>query len=593
MKFDKRRKRLSIRKKLFLGMALISIIPVFAATFFTMNHIYSTMREQIIQTRRMSIGWLQDRLELIIKGYTEQFYEFEVNKELKADILSWCNDGQELDYAAKWRLISSMNAAISMDSTINSIELYNLSNNIVLSARRSGAVMEKTQNKLDFWLQRTETLQTNTVFFLEENELLVAHQINRFENKTPLALMVIRMRPYAIEELLADIKTSDDETITLLNDDDQLLVANYGNENRLQLEDILTLSHKLSEGQLWENTDNENFSFYRPVGGGKLQIMQVVPNQVIVSALKQTLWIGVATAVFAIMAAILCSALFSRIISKPIISLSNQMRHVTLKDYDSPSGPKRYDEIGFLNESFDVMMTRNQELIAQEYQSKIEKRNAQLRALQAQINPHFMNNTLQVIGGMALKKNAPEIYSVTLALGDIMRYSLNFSREMVCLREEIRYLQSYLTIQNQRFDNRIKLTMDIDENVMDCLIPKLILQPIFENSFEHGLADKTGSWRICLGGHLTDSGDLLLSVADNGLGISPDRLAYIQEELARGAERALGSGAHIGLNNVNSRIRLKFPGDEYGATISSTQGEGVLVQVLMKVTKEEVQNGTI
>jgi two-component system, sensor histidine kinase YesM len=197
-----------------------------------------------------------------------------------------------------------------------------------------------------------------------------------------------------------------------------------------------------------------------------------------------------------------------------------------------------------------------------------------------------MYNTLQVIGGMALKKSAPEIYAVTVALSDILRYSLNFSREMVPLQEEIKYLQSFLKIQNERFANRINLQMDIPDDLMNLQIPKLILQPILENTFEHGLADKKGEWLISIHGSITPNGDLSLVISDNGMGIRPDRLAQIREELARGAEKAIDSGTHIGLNNVNARIRLRCSGGEYGITVESEDSVGTTVTVLMKAVRE-------
>ena len=120
---------------------------------------------------------------------------------------------------------------------------------------------------------------------------------------------------------------------------------------------------------------------------------------------------------------------------------------------------------------------------------------------------------------------------------------------------------------------------------MDCLIPKLILQPVIENSLEHGLQGKAGPWEIELKGELREN-DLLIRVRDNGLGMDPQRLSYIQGELLKGAENAIASGAHIGLNNVNSRIRLRDAG-EYGVRISSVQGEGTTVEISMRAQWEE------
>lgn len=181
---------------------------------------------------------------------------------------------------------------------------------------------------------------------------------------------------------------------------------------------------------------------------------------------------------------------------------------------------------------------------------------------------------------------------MTVALSDIMRYSLNFSKEMVPLAEEMKYLQSYLAIQNQRFDQRIELQVNLPEKALDCHILKLILQPLIENSFEHGLVDKQGEWHIEIAGECTEDGDLILSVSDNGLGIPEWRLKQIREELSRSAEQALGTGSHIGLCNVDSRIRIRYPGGSYGVAIESSPGNGTTVWVHMRAELGEVHHGS-
>jgi sensor histidine kinase YesM len=579
-------KNLSIRKKLLIYLIIFSVTLVLTVTMIALSITYNTMREQLIYNRRMSIGWLHDRIDLEIKSYTNQFYEFEVDKVMKADINTWCTTGEEPDYIAKWRLISSLNEAISMDSNINSIEIYNLAYGKVLLAQRSGASIVSTGDRLDKWQKRDPNLQTNIMFQKSEKEILVMHQIYRFEDNLPLALVIMRLRPFEIQDILENIKMAEDESILLFNDQNELIGAEYGTNATFDSESLKGIIKQLADSDSQEMLKDGNYWFYRSVNRDKLQILLTVPDHTILSALSETLMGGLLIALIAVIVSVIGSFLFSRTFTKPIINLSSQMRTLTLHDYTCVKPQSRQDEIGVLQDSFGIMVERNQKLIAQEYQSKIEKRNAQIRALQAQINPHFMYNTLQVIGGMALKKQAVEIYNITVALGDIMRYSLNFSREMVTIREEIQYLRSYLSIQNQRFNNRIAFNLDIPEDVMLCLIPKLILQPILENSFEYAFTGKAGNWEIELKGSITASGDLLLIISDNGQGISPERLQEIQEKLSFDAERALNRGSHIGLGNVDSRIRLKFPGEGYGVTISSELNKGATIKILMKAVKE-------
>lgn len=574
----------SIRKRLFTGMALILLGMAGLITLFSAWNTYQALYGQLMQSKQESMDWFVRQMDLSLQEYTNRFYTFEVNKEVKADIQAWCRPEGELEYSARWRLITTMNAVMGMDASIQSMELYNLQNQTVLAAQRSGANVLPAGDRLAFWEARGQGLQTNLTVHAQEGTVLLSHQINRFEDGTPLALVVCRMRPSFLSNLLDDVQVSPGETAYLLNDENQIVYqAGEGAEENASL---AMRQLPLSADRSGEAPSREGaFWFYRSMGRGKLQILQAVPGSVITGALARTLMVGVAAALGALVAALVFSLVFSRAVSKPIVALAQKMQSLTIREYAVQEKSSRSDEVGLLENSFEMMIARNQELIAQKFQTRLEKRSAQLRALQAQINPHFMYNTLQIIGGMALRKNAPEIYDITVQLSDIMRYSMSFAREMVPLRVELEYLQAYLAIQNQRFDGRIQVRTLIDPKLMDCLIPKLILQPVIENSLEHGLQGKAGTWEIELKGELRQN-DLLIRVRDNGLGMDPQRLSYIQGELLKGAENAIASGAHIGLNNVNSRIRLRDAG-EYGVRISSVQGEGTTVEISMRVQWEE------
>lgn len=582
----KRMKDMSIRRKLFVGILAFSVLLVISITAIAGVITYKTMREQLIYNRRMSSRWLQDRLTSEVESYSGRFYEFEVNKKIKNNITSWCNDETAIDYSGKLNLITSMNEIISMDKNLNSMEIYNFSKDEVLVAKRSGAGMEETGDRMAKWYQRDTSLQTNIVFFRSEKEIIVSHEIYNFEDKKPMVLITMKLRPYDMEEILEDIKTTKDESILIFNDQNELIEAEYGVNTQFDEEELIEIIHGLEESKAKEMFQNNNFWFFRDVSGGKLKILMVVPNSSIVNALKSTFFAGIAIGAAAIIISMVGSVLFSGAFSKPIIDLSAMMRNITIDNYKDGIIPQeRKDEIGILHDSFGIMLDRNKRLIEQEYQSKIEKREAQIRALQAQINPHFMYNTLQVIGGMALKKHVPEVYRITTALSDIMRYSLSFSDEMVPLKEEIQYFQSYLLIQNERFGNRIRLDIKIPEELMDYLIPKLILQPLLENCLEHGLAAKSGEWQITLEGTLTEEGDLKLIFEDNGVGITEDRLEQIRISLRNEAEKSLKSSSHIGLCNVNARIRLKYPEEKYGINIESIYGEGTKVEVLTQAVR--------
>ena len=579
-------KNISIRKKILISMLVFTLLPIILVAAVATTVPYRTMRDQLIYDHRMSSGWLQDRLSLDMSTMLDRFYDFEVDKTVKNDIYQWCVKGEPLNYAAQWRMITLMNTLISMDSRINSIEIHNLSGDSVLIAARSGAHLEARGSRLDRWLARDPGLQSNLAFLREENELLAIHQIHRFDDKQPIAVVVARLRPYQLQGILDDIKTVPEETILVFNDQNELLEADYGTTWEMDAAAVEAVRSKLSSGERKEGSFHDQFWFYRSIDNGKLQVLLTVPNKTIVDALYPTVASCILVAVVAVMASVICSIVYSKAVSRPIRKLSSEMKNLTLSEYSGSVLESREDEIGILQDSFNHMISRNKELIAQQYQAKIEKRNAQLRALQAQINPHFMYNTLQVIGGMALEKDAPEIYSITLALSDILRYCLNFSKEMIPLEEEITYLQSYVMIQNERFGGRVQLKLRIAPETQKCLIPKLILQPLAENSFEHGLPEKEGPWLLEIESSLTKDGELLILMRDNGVGFEAERLEELRKKLRQDTAQVLKSGSHIGLTNVHARIRLRSQNERHGVTITSSPEAGTTIRVLMPAVLE-------
>lgn len=574
-------RNVSIQKKILISMLIFTLIPILLVSIVTIGITYRTMRNQLIYDHRMSSGWLQNRIELENRGIMDSFYQFEVNKEVKSDIFNWCLKEEELDYTARLRMITTMNTVISMDSDLNSIDIYNYSQDEVLIAERSGAYMTEIDDRLNQWVERNNDLQSNLVFLKEGKEILACHQIYRFDDSYPIALVVFHLRPYQLEYILEEIKTVPEETILLFNDQNELMIADYGTNWSCNQDDLDHVRTELERSDSSELFYKNHFWFYRNVNGGKMQILLAIPDQTIAAALHSSAVSSIVVAVVAILASVICSITYSRAISKPIRKLSDEMKTLRLNEYDAYFSEFRKDEIGILQESFAHMIATNKALISQQYQAEIEKRNAQLRALQAQINPHFLYNTLQVIGGMALQKDAPEVYTVTTALSDILRYSLNFSKEMVPLAEEVEYLKSYVMIQNERFGDRVQLQLHLDPETTGCYIPKLIMQPLAENSFEHGFLEKSGEWILCVESSMV-ADDLLIRVRDNGIGIDRERLAQIQDKIDRATTGAIYADSHLGLANVHARIKLRSDNDAYGVKITSSPDHGTTVSVRMQ-----------
>ena len=212
---------ISIRKKLLVSMLTFTLLPILFVCTVTTTMAYRAMRNQLIYDYRMSSRWLQNRLELENDSIMAHFYKFDIDKNIRSDIFRWCIYNEELYYSARWRIITVMNTIMSMNSSIHSVELFNLEKNEVLIAERSGARIDKTDIKnevLTYWSTRNSSLQSNLVFLRTDKELLAYHLIHRFDNKHPVALIVFHFLPYHIQDILYEIRTVPEETILILND---------------------------------------------------------------------------------------------------------------------------------------------------------------------------------------------------------------------------------------------------------------------------------------------------------------------------------------------------------------------------------------
>ncbi len=222
----------------------------------------------------------------------------------------------------------------------------------------------------------------------------------------------------------------------------------------------------------------------------------------------------------------------------------------------------------------------DQEMI--DHSTKILTKRAELEALQSQINPHFLYNTLDAIRGLAIVKDVPEIAEMTGALSSMFRYSISSSGEFQTFGEDMENLDNYILIQKYRFTNRfdvVKEFQDTDE-IMDMEIPKLMLQPIIENAIYHGIEQITEKGLIRISAFLTDR-TFVVRVSDNGIGMDAETLDRVnrrlREETVSGSNNT-DKGTGIALVNINKRIKLYF-GEDYGLALYSTKGLGTTVQL--------------
>lgn len=267
-----------------------------------------------------------------------------------------------------------------------------------------------------------------------------------------------------------------------------------------------------------------------------------------------------------------------RRITRPIEKLAGIMRNYQQGAVVEDDGMSaRKDEIGVLYQSYQKMHDRIEELIESEYKSQILEKEARLEALQAQIDPHFLYNTLQTVSGIAIEKNVYEIEEINNHLSRMLRYSLSKKKSLVKLEEELENIKSYMCIQKYRYGERICLKWELSEEVLGCMVPVFTLQLAVENAMKHGLETKVGPGIIRIYADRISEHTQRIFVEDNGSGIAEEKLAEINKMLhERTEEYPQNVYDRKGLRNLNERLKQQF-GQAYGVELKNNAGEGAVL----------------
>ncbi len=269
----------------------------------------------------------------------------------------------------------------------------------------------------------------------------------------------------------------------------------------------------------------------------------------------------------------------------PIKALQNLTTTITQNDLKALVSQDNVDEITELGMSFNIMVGRIRELLDEKIQEQENLKKAELKALQAQINPHFLYNTLDTIVWMAESNKPDQVIEIVRVLSSFFRIALSKGKDWIPIRQEIEHVQSYLTIQKIRYRDILDYKIDVDDDILDSTILKLTLQPLAENALYHGIKNKRGGGTITIRAHRANQNQVLLEVQDDGVGFTPYKLAQIQATLKEDTGEISGNEGGFGLENVNKRIELYY-GKQYGLSVESQYQSGTRVTVTIPLQND-------
>lgn len=577
---------LKINQKLiimFLSISLILIITGFVA----LQVSFSIYEEQLYRQAAEFLILLSEMVDIRLNKIEQISFDILSSKEVQEYLAIVRRDGNSYNqYEVLNNFDKKMLTWFFNENYISSVNVVDIKNNQYSWGRNTVRIDPK---RLEFIWKQAIRRKGGMVWIgpSDFDHFVVAARMVRsipnleLEN---LGLIVIRIDPEKLFNNFSNRKlTSEDELNFVILSTDGVVIYQKDNHQFLFNELIYRMNKKM--GYFIDNIQGEKYLItYVTSQWTNWKFVNLLPytsifkNIIAVHTILVLVYVGVFVLV------VYLSFLFSRGITKPFKRLTNKMKMVEKGEFEKiaqmgVSIKKQGDEIAELEYNFHLMVDKINTLIKENYLKQIAIKESQFKALQAQINPHFLYNTLDSINWMARFNKQYQIASMVKALGSLLRNSISNKSEIISLKEEMKILEDYIIIQKYRYGERLKFSMDIPQDYWECMIPKLSLQPIVENSIQYGLEKIVGVCEIKVWIEPLEK-ELKIWIEDNGPGMDKDFV----EKLNRGEIESRGSG--IGIKNINERIKIIF-GLEYGVNVSSVLGEGTKVCIFIPCRRSD------
>lgn len=549
------------RHKLTILLVISSLVPMTMLALYSHNSMSRLVRHNEVEDTSSILEQTRESIDSQIEVYTGLINYLTYSPDIE-EVINEKNMDNYVAYAKYTQIVDPLlTVPKSYHDAINQIQIFADS----IKVRHEYTLVPMDEIGQEWWSsQLNDEVQVQWLVNTEKPEIAAVRNIYDGRNRT--AVLCITLDYNKIFKPLKNIIS--DESGTMVLDQSQNIV--YRDEN-IQDNDLADLGEsdkileQISKEYVAVNSTSQNtgwkFYLYKTKKSVEKSVYQMLLAEIPLIA-------GCVLIIF------ILGMAFSRLFTRKIEMLTENMDQVNHGSREVTVTSDAEDEVGVLIRSFRRMMGEIDRLISEVYENKIALKEFELKALTAQINPHFLYNSLSIINWMAIKSGQKEISKVTLDLSTFYRTALSKGEDMVTVENCIRNIEAYLSIQLVMHDNDFTVEWKIDPQVKAEKVPKLILQPVVENALEHGLDVKEEGDKILQLSFL-DAGDaVLLRVEDNGMGMEQSVAESLVTYQAEG----------YGLKNVNDRICLLY-GEEYKIRITSSVGKGTVVE--MRIPKGE------
>ncbi len=544
------------RHKLTILLVTVSLVPMLLLVWFSHERMRSLLQEKEIEDMHSILEQTGEGLDSQVEVYTSLLNYLTYSPDIE-DLIAETNMDNYYAYQKYTEVADPLlSVPKSYHDAIQQIQLFSES----IKVRHEFTLVPISEVDKEWWYdQLEEDVSVQWIVDSQKPEIAAVRRI--YNGKKQIAVLCITLDYDKIFKSFENIVTEESGGI-IVNAQGKILFQKeaFTEERNGKCEITSPEILDVEKGKYaYVNRENATcgwkFFLYKPQSVVDRSVSGILVSEIplIAACLAIILFLGTS---------------FSRIFTKKIEELTENMNQMNQGSRVVTVESDSEDEIGLLVRSFRSMMGEINRLIHEVYENKIALKEFELKALTAQINPHFLYNSLSIINWMAIRGNQREISKVTLSLSMFYRTALSKGQDMVTVDNCIQNIKAYLDIQLVMHDNEFQIVWDIDQEVRGCIVPKLLLQPVVENALEHGLDMKEEGEKILKLFFQQDGEDVLMAVEDNGPGMEQEEADKLVTYQASG----------YGLKNVNDRLKLLY-GEKYGVLVFSKVGEGTRVEM--------------
>lgn len=578
----------SIQNTIFVLMASLVLFAVITVTVISLNFTRSSIFENTVTYNRQLTGQVNADIDSYISYMENISSMLAENLDVKKYLFG---EGEEADEAGV-QLLSQFSTVLSSREDIYNLGILQKNGKALLNEGKSKLNTYVDMEKQEWYRRAVENKDS---FYLSS-----AHVQHMIQGERPWVITLSRYIPdpmnneggvlfvdlnySAIRKLCDDSSVGKKGYIFILDEGGNIVYHPQQQQlyNELQTEYIDEVMNCQSDVlNMGEGDSTRLYTISRSDKTGWTVVSCSYTAELLKKS-EEAQKIYMVMAVVLVAIALLISSFMAKSITQPILKLQSSMALIQEGDFRAGNVEvESRNEIGSLTETFNVMTLRIQELMEQNINEQKAKRKSEMKALQSQINPHFLYNTLDSIIWMAESGKNEEVVLMTASLARLLRQNISNEEEEISIFEEVEYCRNYLTIQKMRYKDKLEFRIDVAPEITSCQIIKLVLQPLIENAIYHGLKYKESKGLLELIGYAAGE-DIIFEIRDNGVGMDEDTLNHIFE---RHTVNYRSNG--VGVYNVERRIKLTY-GQEYGITYKSRPGEGTVARVCIPKERRDL-----